>query len=448
MEGRIMNERIQTLGKRAYAIPFVIALVIFCVLGTAIAPLLRMAPKEMPVAIVNLDEGAQLPAGNTFVAGDLVVENLQGATDEAAAGGDEVPMVWTELSSRLELDEALAAGEYYGALVIPADFSESQMAGQMALATTLGEGLSGLMAAQQQAASGGAAPGGPAAGGAAPGGAAENAIPPADPAAAQATMARELQGVIADATAAQAAADKPKIELVVNMVKSPMFANTLQTSMGTILAQQGIEVEVTSIGEAADGANPLSSFMGVQMMVMPLFIMSLVMSLVVSLIGRSRESATRAEKGKSAGAHVAFALLASLLVATLSYGVVAWLGGVETPATAILFLWIASFCIRRTCIGLCSLALPIGVIVMVCVFALGMGTAVLPPEMLPVFWADWVVPWAPQVAIGDGLRNIILMNGGAFDVGCVTLAVWGCVGLAALLLTVAMPIRSREVKAG
>ncbi len=62
-----MSERIQTLGKHAYAIPFVIALVVFCVLGTAIAPLLRMAPQEMPVAIVNLDEGAQLPTGDTLV---------------------------------------------------------------------------------------------------------------------------------------------------------------------------------------------------------------------------------------------------------------------------------------------------------------------------------------------------------------------------------------------
>jgi hypothetical protein len=143
---------------------------------------------------------------------------------------------------------------------------------------------------------------------------------------------------------------------------------------------------------------------------------------------------------------VMFAAVASLVAATLSYGVVAWLGGIETPATVILFLWLASFCVMLACIGLCRLALPLGLIAMLCVFALGMGTAVLPAEMLPTFWADWVVPWAPQVAIGEGLRNIILLNGGAFDVGCVRLIIWGCVGLAALLLAIAIPSHPHKAK--
>jgi hypothetical protein len=441
-ERGIMDNRIQVLGKRAYAIPFVIALVIFCVLGTAIAPMMRMAPTEMPVAIVNLDNGAQLPTGDTLVAGDLVVEALQEAASEAAGDDGEAPMAWTELSSRAELDDALAGGEYYGAIVIPADFTQSRMTGQTALIATLSEGLSGLMAAQQQAAATAAQQ----ASAAIATGAAASATTQVDPVAAQAAIAQQLQGVITDAVAAQTAADKPKIELVVNTVKSPIFANTMQTTIGTVLAQQGIEVEVTSIGEIASDANPLAGILGVQMMVMPLFIMSLAMSIVVVLIGRFSAGKTCAEKGKSAGMQVMFAAVASLVAATLSYGVVAWMGGIETPATAILFLWLASFCVMLACIGLCKLSLPLGLIVMLCVFALGMGTAVLPAEMLPAFWADWVAPWAPQVAIGEGLRNIILLNGGAFDVGCGLLVVWGCVGLAALLLAIAVPSRPHKAK--
>jgi hypothetical protein len=367
---KTMTERIQALGKHAYAIPFGIALIVFCVLGTAIAPMMRMAPNEMPVAIVNLDEGALLPTGDTLIAGDRVVDGLR--TAAAAAGGEtgKAPMAWTELSSRAELDMGLDNGEYYGAIVIPADFTKSQLT-------------------------------------------------------------------------AQTTETKPKVELVVNTVKSPIFANTMQTSIGTALASQGVEVEVTSIGNLPGGANPLSGILGVQMMVMPLFIMSLAMSVLIVLIGRVGADATHVEKGKAAGVKVGLAAVASLVAATLSYGVVAWLGGVGTPSTAIWFLWLASFCMMLACIGLCSLALPLGLLAMVAVFALGMGTAVLPAEMLPAFWADWVMPWAPQVAIGDGLRNIILLDGGAFDVGVPRLLAWGAVGLVALLVASALPIRSR-----
>ncbi|MDO4533493.1 MAG: hypothetical protein Q4C36_07195, partial [Coriobacteriia bacterium] len=244
--------------------------------------------------------------------------------------------------------------------------------------------------------------------------------------------------------AAQQAADKPKIELVVNTVKSPVFANTLQSSVATMLAQRGVEVEVTSIGKSAEDASPLSGIMGVQMMVMPLFIMSLIMSLIAMIVTwLPAQAEGRQGKTRAAGKQVGFAAIASLVAATLAYGIVAWLGGVEVPATAILFLWLASACIMLANLGLLDLALPLGVLVMICTFALGMGTAILPPEMLPDFWANWVVPWAPQVAIGDGIRNIMYLDGGAFDVGVTRLLAWGCVGIVALIVAVFAPSRKQ-----
>lgn len=107
-------------------------------------------------------------------------------------------------------------------------------------------------------------------------------------------------------------------------------------------------------------------------------------------------------------------------------------------------LGLASACIMLANLGLLSVSIPLGALVMLCVFALGMGTAILPPEMLPAFWADWVCPWAPQVAIGDGMRNIIYLGGGAFDVGVPRLLAWGCVGLAALVISVFIPSRKKR----
>lgn len=426
-------DKLKELGNRAFAIPFAIALLIFCVLGLAIAPMLHMSPKNMPVAVVNLDEGAELPTGETFVAGDQIVDNIDELVSENSDEGD-APIKFTVLKSREELDASI--DEYYGALVIPADFTERQMAGNTALASTLGEGIQELMA-------------GSAAG--APDGAAAAAAAQANPEAAaqaqqqaQAQMAAKMQGIILDAVTAQQDADKPKIELVVNTVKSPVFANTLQSSVATMLAQRGVEVEVTSIGNAAEDANPISGMMGVQMMVMPLFIMSLIMSLIAMIVTwLPAQAEGRQGKTHAAGKQVGFTIVASLVAATLAYGIVAWIGGIEVPATAILFLWLASACIMLANIGLLDLALPLGVLVMICTFALGMGTAVLPPEMLPDFWANWVVPWAPQAAIGDGIRNIMYLDGGAFDVGVTRLLAWGCVGIVALIAAVFAPSRKQ-----
>ena len=430
-------DKLKELGNRAFAIPIGIALLIFCVLGLAIAPMLHMSPKNMPVAVVNLDEGAELPTGDTLVAGDMIVDHLDEAMSEINDEGD-TPIAFTVLKSREELDANMES--YYGALVIPADFSERQMAGNAALASTLGEGMQELMA-------GSAPAGAPDEAAAATAAAAAQANPEAAAQAqqqAQAQMAAKMQGIILDAVTAQQEADKPQIELVVNTVKSPIFANTLQTSVTSMLAQRGVEVEVTSIGKAAEDANPISGIMGVQMMVMPLFIMSLVMSLIAMVVTwLPAQAEGRQGKVRAAGKQVGFAAVASLVAAALAYGIVAWIGGIDVPATAILFLWFASACIMLANFGLLDLALPLGALVMICTFALGMGTAILPPEMLPDFWANWVVPWAPQVAIGEAIRNIIYLDGGAFDVGVTRLLIWGCVGIVALLIAVLAPSRKQ-----
>ncbi|ACV23816.1 hypothetical protein [Slackia heliotrinireducens] len=206
--------------------------------------------------------------------------------------------------------------------------------------------------------------------------------------------AESVQGIIQDAVSAQQDAEKPTVELVVNTVKSPIFANTVQSSMAGALAGAGINVEVTSVGEASEDASPLSGMIGVQMAVMPLMVLSLTMSLIAFVVLHVQDTErTHASKARMTGIQVAYALVASLVAALAAFGIVSWLRGLGVPAQAILLLWLASFCIMLANFGLLSISIPLGALVMVCVFALGMGTAILPPEMLPTFWADWVYPW-------------------------------------------------------
>jgi len=59
----------ERLGPRKYAAPFLAILAIFCVSGLAMYPNLHATPKDVPFAIVSLDQGAETPAG-ALVQGD------------------------------------------------------------------------------------------------------------------------------------------------------------------------------------------------------------------------------------------------------------------------------------------------------------------------------------------------------------------------------------------
>ena len=110
------------------------------------------------------------------------------------------------------------------------------------------------------------------------------------------------------------------------------------------------------------------------------------------------------------------------------------------------FLWLACFCMMLAVVGLTNLLLPLGVLVALAVFALGMSTAMLPPEMLPAFWANWIAPWAPQAAIGEGVRSIIYLGDGPFVAGMPQLLVTGAVGVLDLAAAVFVPAPAPRTK--
>src|SRR3712207_3892055 len=94
----------------------VLALVYFAYLAAVASPEENL--KDLPIALVNEDEGGEL-AGEEINLGDRVVENV---TDPDSPAAETVE--WTRLGGRKEALEGLGDDEYYGAIVIPADYSE------------------------------------------------------------------------------------------------------------------------------------------------------------------------------------------------------------------------------------------------------------------------------------------------------------------------------------
>ncbi|GIP33527.1 YhgE/Pip domain-containing protein [Paenibacillus sp. J2TS4] len=102
------------------ALPLIVIAVIF-IFSLAMIPSINPVPHNLPIAIVNEDQGLTVSNVNM---GETVVSNIQSATSANADG--EPAMKWIEVGSEEGVRAGLDNQEYYAALVIPKDFSEKQ----------------------------------------------------------------------------------------------------------------------------------------------------------------------------------------------------------------------------------------------------------------------------------------------------------------------------------
>lgn len=410
---------LEKLGNKKYAVPLAIGIVVSCVMSIMFFPMANMEMKELPFAVLSLDEGVETPQG-TVSAGDAIVESIVSAT--AAGDGEDSPIAWTRVGSQEELDEALENGEFYGALVVPADFSARQAAAKQAETQELMAQAQVLMAARAQG--GGAAfPG-------------EAAASVASPAAAQG-VAAEAEGV-----------EAPALKVILDKAKSPLVAGRMGTSISSMFQQLGVEVETETIhtgatasaGDGAAAANPMAGMMSLQLSIMPLFMVSVLTALVLSRVFKKRPGAPRSERWKSVGLQAAYAVAASLVASLCVYCILLWIAGIEAPMMDfVLFLWLASFCVMLLFIGAFNVSTALGGLVVIAGFAFGMMTGTLPFEALPAFWQDWVCPWAPQRFIGEGVRAVLFLEEGAWNAGSLPLLVIGAVGAVLACIAALVP---------
>ncbi|MDR1068141.1 MAG: ABC transporter permease, partial [Clostridiales Family XIII bacterium] len=113
------------LGKKKFFVPIVPAILIFCLISLIAYPMMKMTPKDLPFAIVSLDEGQTTSQGDINL-GNQIVSGVTTAVTE------ESPIIWDKVDSEQAVHEALDNNEYYGALVIPSDYTKQQIAAQSA----------------------------------------------------------------------------------------------------------------------------------------------------------------------------------------------------------------------------------------------------------------------------------------------------------------------------
>ena len=367
---------IEKLGPRKYALPALVVILVGCVMALMFYPILHMSPKELPFAVLSLDKGATTPQGEVN-AGTMMSDKLVNA--EAPADGTTAPIAWHLVETQQELDEAIANNEYFGALTIPADFTQGQALAQ------LGQG------------------------------------------------------------------EAPHVDVVLDNAKSPLMATQMQALMGTMFGQLGISADITVIhtGDAGTtSVSPLAGMMSQQVGVMPLMIMSLIGSILLTRIFPKKQASSTAKRFAVLGKQLGYAAGASLLASLMAVWLLNGLVGAAAPfGTTMVFFWFASFAVMALFLGAFNVAFPLGVLVVIGALLCGMMTAVLPPEVLPAFWANWIYPWVPQPFIAGGLRDILYMGAGLMPRGSGGLFALGGIGLALVIASGFIPGRTPKESA-
>ena len=397
----------EKLGKRALAAPLGVAIVLCLFLSLVLCPIMRMSPSDVPFVFVNLDDGASI-AGSELNIGDELEEALLSgdadssslaelagtdddgsddtvdgedsadATDDGTDGGDEtattsdfssvstsVTIAWAQMGTEEEAVEALDGLDYYGAFVIPEDFTAQY------LSYSVGVG------------------------------------------------------------------EAPEITVYLNAGKNAAMATTMSTVLMEAMLQADVAVDVQTINSVDIGGGTMSSAMVVQLMVMPLIVMSLVPSILTAVVFWKADVTGLRRKSPLAAAIVMVLLIGvfSAANAGLDLFIDSVAGGMDLPLGELFpFLWISSFCMMLACTGLCALCLPLGALMGVLTLGLGMSTALFGPEMLPDFWANYIYPWAPQAYIGNGIRLILFFGQDPFSLGTTHLVVMAAIGVVAIAL--------------
>lgn len=115
---RILKQKLTWLG-------VAIVLVVLIVFGLAMmGSVLGSKPKELPVALVVLDQPTELATGETFAVGEIIQETL--------GSNPALPFVWHVVDSEEKAREGMDKRDFYGAVVLPVDLST----GLLSLATS------------------------------------------------------------------------------------------------------------------------------------------------------------------------------------------------------------------------------------------------------------------------------------------------------------------------
>ncbi len=359
--------------KRLFIVPIVVVIVLGLVLMTAILPMVKMNPKDIPIGLVVADEGEM---GATLA--EALVENAPELVK------------FTPYDSVEDLKAAMDERDVYGALVLPADFS-SKVA---TLQTDTPEKASAQIYLNEGA----------------------NATAATLVQTALTNMVTMLNTQLSTQmlTTVQTKTDEMKEQLApvlqaqekgsplaqVGAMISPIQPNQVQDFANPI------EAEVMKVHEAGNLGNAPVAFLTTT------WFTSLIGAVVLFLVGNKRSYKSKTDKLKFNTLQSIMPFVYALIAGYVATWYSTWIFGFELEHFNRVALYIAicvaafTFMIFAT---LRWLKLP-SIVIYVLLMFFSMSAAQMAPEMLPSFYRDYIFSWSPLRIYADGLKEVLFFS--------------------------------------
>lgn len=366
----------------------VIALLVVFIFSLTLFPTVQPQPKNLPIAIVNEDQGVEIPNQSKMNMGQTIVDNMK----KTSKLEEEPAVKWVEVKNKEAVQKGLNNQEYYAALVISKDFSTKQASLRTPQPSSpeveifINQGMN----------------------------------------AAASTMAGQMLNVVVDNMNNTVRAQ------LLDGVKAK--GATLTTDQAARLVTP-ITKKVTNVNEigknSANGNAPISLFQ-------PLWIASLASAAIIFIAISKMPIRTRNENFVLKLKQIVTGAIAALVI---GFGLT-WIAdgmvglNISNFTDTALFLSITSFSFFLMISAVLSLVGLKGIGLFALLLFFGAPLLSLAPEMLSPFYQDWVYSWLPMRFMIEGLREIFFFGNGLSWSTPLTVLVWiGAVSMVIILVT-------------
>ncbi len=369
--------------------PILVAVIVL-IFGSIMIPSINPTPENLPIAIVNEDEGVDIPTQGTLNFGvDIVEEIIETSEGDSDQDGR---INWVQVDSYDQVSEGLDNNEYYAALIFPKEFSENQASLQSP------EPVSPEINIVVN----------------------EGAYPTA-----VSTSTKILNDVVDNLN------ETIKIQLLEGFEKQGATLNPKQAEA----VAAPIVKEITYVNElgddSANGNAPVLMFQ-------PFWVSTIVGSALFTLGMGKINFMKRTTRLTSLLIQLCYGAVLSAIV---GFGLPRYVEalGIEVPKylDMALFIMVAYMCMFLMQSAVMSWVGIKGDIIFIVILFFGGPLLSLPPEFMSPFYRDWIYPWLPVRFVVEGLREIFYFGNGFSINNSLNVLIWiGAVSLVVFLSSV------------
>lgn len=366
--------------------PILVA-VIVVIFGSIMIPSINPTPENLPIAIVNEDEGFDIPTQGTVNFGvDIVDEIIETSGEDSDQEGS---VDWVKVDSYEQVIEGLDNKEYYAALIFPKEFSKNQVSLQSPQPESPEINIVINQGAYPTAVS---------------------------------TATKILNEVVDNLN------ETVKIQLLEGFEKQ---GATLSPKQAEAVATPIVK-EITYVNElgddSANGNAPVLMFQ-------PFWVSTIVGSALFTIGMSKMNFMKRTTRLTSLFIQLCYGAILSAIV---GFGLPLYVEalGIDVPKylDTALFIMVAYMCMFLMQSAVMSWVGIKGDIIFIVILFFGGPLLSLPPEFMAPFYRDWIYSWLPVRFVVEGLREIFYFGNGFGINDSLNILLWiGAVSLVVFL---------------